>query len=226
MRLKYLLGFSFIIISIFFQSCGPSQEELRIAQEKAEMAQEKAEIAQEKTRQEVIKRQKKEQVRLDGLNSNISHAEIEINKKRVSKAILYLDTALSFANANEKNDLILNRASYYFKIRKYKDAIDDYSTLINANISTEKNYYERAVCYKKIRKYKEAVDDLRVAMDLGNTDAETLYEKINPERKRVAYYVTRCCDGTTSNATGRGACSHHGGVCDWNEPVYETYRKY
>jgi outer membrane murein-binding lipoprotein Lpp len=24
-----------------------------------------------------------------------------------------------------------------------------------------------------------------------------------------------CCDGTRSYATGRGACSHHGGVCQW-----------
>lgn len=24
-----------------------------------------------------------------------------------------------------------------------------------------------------------------------------------------------CCDGTRSNATGRGACSHHNGVCQW-----------
>lgn len=24
-----------------------------------------------------------------------------------------------------------------------------------------------------------------------------------------------CCDGTRSYATGRGACSHHGGVCEW-----------
>ncbi len=24
-----------------------------------------------------------------------------------------------------------------------------------------------------------------------------------------------CCDGTTSKATGRGACSHHGGVKYW-----------
>jgi hypothetical protein len=24
-----------------------------------------------------------------------------------------------------------------------------------------------------------------------------------------------CCDGIRSNATGRGACSWHGGVCNW-----------
>lgn len=25
----------------------------------------------------------------------------------------------------------------------------------------------------------------------------------------------KCCDGTNSTATGRGACSHHGGVKYW-----------
>lgn len=219
MRLKNLLGFSFILISILFQSCGPSQEELRIAQEKVE-------IAQEKQKQEAIERQKEERIRLDGLNSNTSQAEAEFNRRKISKAILYLDTALSFANANEKNDLILKRASYFFKIKKYNDAIADYSALIKANIDVGKNYYERAICYRKQRKYQEAVNDLREAMNSGNSDAESLYEKINPERKRVAYYVTRCNDGTTSNAKGRGACSHHGGVRSWNDPVYETYRKY
>lgn len=28
---------------------------------------------------------------------------------------------------------------------------------------------------------------------------------------------TRCCDGTWSDSTGRGACSHHGGVCPLSE---------
>jgi hypothetical protein len=33
---------------------------------------------------------------------------------------------------------------------------------------------------------------------------------------------TLCKDGTFSPtcATGRGACSHHGGVAQWNAPVY------
>jgi hypothetical protein len=47
-------------------------------------------------------------------------------------------------------------------------------------------------------------------------------EKTTPgyqKKKETTTYEVRtgaiCCDGTRSNATGRGACSHHGGVCKW-----------
>src|SRR5690606_41486298 len=92
--------------------------------------------------------------------------------------------------------------------------------------SNDELLYSRALCYSKSGQTADAVRDCRKAMKLGNKEANKLHEKINPIKKRIAYYVTRCCDGTTSNAKGRGACSHHGGVCNWNEPVYEEYRKY
>jgi hypothetical protein len=37
-------------------------------------------------------------------------------------------------------------------------------------------------------------------------------KKVNVSTVRTG---ARCCDGTLSSATGRGACSHHGGVCEW-----------
>ena len=40
-----------------------------------------------------------------------------------------------------------------------------------------------------------------------------------PSKGISNYFVHRigakCCDGTNSSATGRGACSHHGGVKYW-----------
>jgi hypothetical protein len=39
-----------------------------------------------------------------------------------------------------------------------------------------------------------------------------------PKKETQAYQVrtgATCCDGSRSYATGRGACSHHGGVCQW-----------
>lgn len=40
-------------------------------------------------------------------------------------------------------------------------------------------------------------------------------------REEITGYCTLCVDGTFSPscATGRGACSHHGGVAQWNAPV-------
>ena len=38
----------------------------------------------------------------------------------------------------------------------------------------------------------------------------------------ITGYCTLCNDGTRSPscATGKGACSHHGGVAEWNAPIY------
>ncbi len=41
-------------------------------------------------------------------------------------------------------------------------------------------------------------------------------------------YCTLCRDGTYSPtcATGRGACSHHGGVAQWSAPIYNQVEYY
>lgn len=47
---------------------------------------------------------------------------------------------------------------------------------------------------------------------------ESYTDKTSPkvETYKPRYRIgARCCDGTRSYATGRGACSHHGGVCEW-----------
>ncbi len=39
-----------------------------------------------------------------------------------------------------------------------------------------------------------------------------------PANQKETYQIrvgAICCDGSRSYATGRGACSHHGGVCQW-----------
>ena len=54
--------------------------------------------------------------------------------------------------------------------------------------------------------------------------AKTHTETITTYREEVADYCTLCVDGTYSPscATGRGACSHHGGVAQWNSPRYKS----
>lgn len=49
-------------------------------------------------------------------------------------------------------------------------------------------------------------------------------ETITTYEQRVTSYCTLCDDGTYSPscATGRGACSHHGGVAQWNAPRYSS----
>ena len=53
-------------------------------------------------------------------------------------------------------------------------------------------------------------------------------ETITTYRDEIASYCTLCDDGTYSPscATGRGACSHHGGVAQWNAPRYRSVPEY
>lgn len=53
-------------------------------------------------------------------------------------------------------------------------------------------------------------------------------EQVTNYEKKVVGYCTLCSDGTYSPscATGRGACSHHGGVAQWNAPKYENVPVY
>lgn len=136
---------------------------------------------------------------------------IQSDKERITKEQINISSIKTF-------DLV--------KAGKYQKALPELNNLIAQDVTNSDLLYNRAICYSKSGKIQEAVNDCKAAIQLSNKDAEKLHDKINPIKKRVSYYITRCCDGGTSNAKGRGACSGHGGVCNWNEPVYEEYRKY
>jgi hypothetical protein len=53
-------------------------------------------------------------------------------------------------------------------------------------------------------------------------------EQVTTYEKKVTGYCTLCSDGTYSPscATGRGACSWHGGVAQWNAPRYSSIPVY
>lgn len=53
------------------------------------------------------------------------------------------------------------------------------------------------------------------------------YETITTYEQKITEYCTLCKDGTYSPscATGRGACSHHGGVREYNAPIYSEVPK-
>jgi len=57
---------------------------------------------------------------------------------------------------------------------------------------------------------------------------KTHVETVTSYKKEVTGYCTLCNDGTYSPscATGRGACSWHGGVAEWNAPRYSNVPVY
>ena len=50
------------------------------------------------------------------------------------------------------------------------------------------------------------------------------YETKTTYTKEITGYCTLCNDNTRSPScsTGRGTCSHHGGVAEWNAPIYSN----
>ncbi|MFT4154285.1 tetratricopeptide repeat protein [Parafilimonas sp.] len=191
-------------------------------------------LLDEKAAKEKAIAEQKEQQRKDSLAFYIQQSYQFEKAHKIDEANKQLQHALSFASTQAdkdqiekgKIDIAAVKTFNLVKAGKYKAALPEINSLLNSDPSNSELLYNRAICYSKTGKIQEAVDDLKPLIQAGNSEAEKLHDKINPIRKRVAYYVTRCCDGSTSSATGRGACSHHGGVCNWNDPVYEEYRKY
>lgn len=194
------------------------------------------EIAQKKEEQrkeaENIALKKKDQQRKDSLSYYLEKAVK--NKENKAVAMLYLQRASLFSTtdsdkiqqAGVRKDVAIFHIHQLIKKRSYKSALKELAPIMSIETNSAELYYNRAQCFYGIGKIKDAVADLTTSRTIGYKMAESFYEKINPIRRRVAYYVTRCCDGSTSSATGRGACSWHGGVCNWNDPVFEEYRKY
>ena len=108
----------------------------------------------------------------------------------------------------------------YMGLHEYEKAINAFNNAYSSDA-----YFQIGKCYEKLNKKEEAVKFYKLA---DTDESLKIYNKLNPLKRRVLYYQTVCCDGvwSPSNAKGRGACSHHGGFCDWNYPVCEEYKEF
>jgi tetratricopeptide (TPR) repeat protein len=185
--------------------------------------QKKVEV--EKKEQARIESEIIEMARIDSLNYYLEKADKLSGKKQFNQAIDAYGFALNFAG-KQKTDILSKKATCLVSSGKYEAAITEITSLLDAGQRSSDLYFQRAICYNKRGKIEDAVGDLQTAIKMGNADADKLHDKINPVRRRITGYQTRCCDGSISYARGRGACSHHGGVCNWNDPIYQEYRKY
>jgi len=172
------------------------------------------------------KQEKEEAARIKEMNRFLGLSDSIYSENGFTESIGYLDSALIFAKG-ERGSINFKKANYLFERRDYDRSGAAYAESAEGGFKKDTCYYLAALCFEKVRKRQDAVNNLRKAIALGHDEADKLHERINPERRRVSDYNIRCCDGSISYSTSRrGTCSHHGGVCNWNEPVYETYRKY
>lgn len=146
--------------------------------------------------------------------------------------IKYLDSAL---NINPTQFILWRkRAEYFAKAKDYETAIQAYSEVImlpnTNNLDRYNAYLELAKLYVEEEGLANRILCLQAAIKSTSdnelkAEAQKRYDKANPETKTYIGRRSRCCDGTSSSATGRGACSHHGGVCG-TEPIYRYGRKW
>ena len=65
-------------------------------------------------------------------------------------------------------------------------------------------------------------------VDFGGTKGFVSSQSLQKGKSVVSYYSVRtgavCNDGSHSTATGRGACSHHGGVAYWKTEQKKTVK--
>lgn len=192
------------------------QEQERIERKAAEA--EKIRIEEERVRLAIQAKKDSSQVYLD-------LATKDFERKRFKKSIINLDSALLVYPENYEAQF--KKGMALKGRRKYQEAIDELD-----NLGRKTSDYKSEIplikgqCLLKLKKKEDAIVQIYEASELGNEEAKKLYNKVNPIRKVITGYITRCCDGTTSSSSGKGACSHHGGVCKWNEPVYRERRKY
>lgn len=106
------------------------------------------------------------------------------------------------------------------------------NTFYDHQNETSKTYEEEVLIEGLINKNQYETDE--ITSDTSNdeyyqandetTDDYHEEKYKNPTTNKQIYYIQNvrigawCNDGTYSNATGSGACSHHGGVAEW---VYE-----
>ncbi|MDR6197164.1 hypothetical protein [Siphonobacter sp. SORGH_AS_0500] len=172
-----------------------------------------------------------DKARKNSLQLRLAKIEPALKKKQYSKAIQQLveiQNQLRDTDTQESKMVRQQLALAYVSTHQFAKALPLYTRLIENESDNSDYLYQRAICFQKSNQTLEAVTDAYHASQYGSKAGEKLYNQLNPEKKRLLYYQTVCCDGSysPSNAKGRGACSHHGGVCDWNYPIYETYRKY
>lgn len=103
----------------------------------------------------------------------------------------------------------------------YQDAIGHYKKYIEINASNDIVLANLAYCYIQIKNKSQAKKYYKLSAELGNDEACKQYRELTA---RTKYYTQSvCCDGSTSSSSGRGTCSHHGGVCGIEYVPYKEY---
>jgi tetratricopeptide (TPR) repeat protein len=105
--------------------------------------------------------------------------------------------------------------------KDYRSAIKHYRSYVDLDKTNDIVLSNLAFCYLERKSKSQAIKYYKMAADLGNIEACKQHRELTA---RIRYNTqSRCCDGSLSYSTGRGTCSHHGGVCTIEHTPYKEY---
>jgi len=118
---------------------------------------------------------------------------------------------------------IYKKAVEMNKKGKYQEAVELATQLMQSGNFSDSVRLCRAKSFAAMGKKADAVAEIQSIPNYNDIpEAKKIYNKVNPLRKKLVGYHTKCCDGSISYSTGRGTCSHHKGVCGTEAEYNET----
>lgn len=109
----------------------------------------------------------------------------------------------------------------YANSKNYRKAVKHYETCSKAGKSSAELELNLANSYMKLKKRKAALPHFQLAAEKGSRTACETYREMTATTRYTT--SSACCDGTSSSSTGRGTCSHHGGVCGIRRTPHKVY---
>ena len=174
---------------------------------------------------EKIKKLLKKEIQLYK-NDSLKH--IEIMEYAADKYLTISDTLEAINIYHQLSTEYQQNGKYSNKIgilyshgHKERDALKEFKKAVKAEPNNDVFLYNLGITYLNLKNRHQAKLHLKKSTELGNKDACKQYRELIAKTRY--YQQTQCCDGTTSSATGRGACSHHGGVCGIVNIPYKEY---
>lgn len=108
-----------------------------------------------------------------------------------------------------------------FTQNRKRDALRAYEKYVSLEGSEVEVLFRMGNLALDFRRRSQARGYFKDAAERGHKGACENYRELTA---RTKYYTrSRCCDGTSSSSTGRGTCSHHGGVCRVEHVPYKEY---
>jgi len=139
----------------------------------------------------------------------------------------FMDTSSAIETLNSLNNLKPNGLAYnylgniYMSKKEYRKAIKLYSKAIVLIDNNGAFYNNIGIAYENRKKKKLAIKNYKLAIEYGDQNACKNLREITAKIKYNK--ISRCWDGTSSEHTGRGACSGHGGVKHFEKEPYKEY---